>query len=80
MMTKRDFVALADTLKGLEFDTATARQAALDIVADALVARYPEFNRDVWVRYSLGECGPNGGALRQGRRQRHPQRWNHLEP
>ena len=63
-MTKKDFIALADALRkvGVESytDTATFVQC-VRLVADALAADNPRFDRDRWYRYVCGECGPNGG-------------------
>jgi hypothetical protein len=59
-VTKRDFIALADELRGL------------DIPADVLGAivrfckrRNPRFLEARWLGYLAGECGPNGAPTKR---------------
>lgn len=59
-VTKRDFIALADELRGL------------DISADVLGAivrfckgRNSRFLEALWLGYLAGECGPNGGPIKR---------------
>jgi hypothetical protein len=59
-VTKRDFIALADELRGL------------DVPADLLGAivrfckgRNPRFLEARWLGYLAGECGPNGGPIKR---------------
>jgi hypothetical protein len=69
-MTKKHFIALADKLKSLRNDTVwnshtySQFMAIVDGLADFCQAQNPEFNRERWLAYISGECGPNGGAIR----------------
>lgn len=66
-MTKKDFIALADTIRGHNYTrTLQAQKFQIDhIEALAAFCRFnnPQFNRDRWLGYIRGECGPNGGAI-----------------
>lgn len=64
-MSKRHFIALADAIRihnslfssfGERFD---ARQ--IGVLADFCKAQNSNFNRERWLAYIEGECGPNGG-------------------
>lgn len=79
-MTKQHFIALADTLKALRPDRGnryaprgvrTKGEAAfdqwqetIDALADFCASQNPHFNRDRWISYINGECGPNGGQIK----------------
>ena len=66
-MSKKDFIALADALRsekpGANWNPNKMVQWELDIkaVADVCQKSNPRFNRDRWLAYIAGECGPNGG-------------------
>ena len=79
-MTKRHFIALADTLRVLRNrlnnddrhrDTSTTSdqiaggrmmlQAVIAELADFCASQNSRFDRDRWLAYVAGECGPNGG-------------------
>ncbi len=62
MLTKKDFIGLADALKDAnlgEHDAAVVHA----IIADFCQQSNPRFNRDLWFRYLRGECGPSGGEV-----------------
>lgn len=81
-MTKKHFIALADTLKASllsiqvdatlpEYQGSGKRQwqGRLDqwrltrnMLGDFCLAQNPRFNRELWLNYIAGKCGPNGGA------------------
>ncbi len=66
MMTKKDFIALADSIRQAEVGMRMhpyflAEQ--LNILADFCASCNPRFNRERWLSYIRGECGPNGGAI-----------------
>lgn len=61
-MTKKDLIALADHIKG---NPLLFSQRAVESLADFLSRRYPNFNRDRWLDYIDGFCGPNGGAVQK---------------
>lgn len=69
MITKKDIIALADFIKAkngndygknAQFFTANAIYA----LADFLGQNNPNFNRDRFLNYVAGMCGPNGGRVK----------------
>lgn len=66
-MTKQHFIALADALRLTEpTDTAGATEyqqwkCTVAAIADVCARQNPRFNRERWLDYINGECGPNGG-------------------
>ncbi len=76
-MSKKNFIALADLVQALpmaEDQAAIEYMGAKWIRADVLKRRLadfcasqnPRFNRERWLAYIAGECGPNGGAVKGG--------------
>lgn len=70
-MTKKHFIALADALKtaNLPFQQVGVVPGLepfgpyqLEILADFCEQQNPRFNRERWISYINGECGPSGGA------------------
>jgi len=73
-MTKKHFILLADYIRAAQmrgrrpngsytaeyFSTAQLQQLAA-FCAEA----NPRFNRERWLAYIAGECGPNGGAVKK---------------
>ncbi len=71
-MTKKDFIALADAMRPLlvtDCDGAVRPSIAVtgERVRTALVAfcydQNPYFDKDRWLGYLDGTCGPNGGKV-----------------
>ena len=68
-MSKKDFIALADTMRGtyrIAKDGGTGAEKLLMgfIIGDLcqfMKSRNPAFKEDRWRAYLAGECGPNGG-------------------
>ena len=64
-MTKQHFIALADTIIASGPADRSAHGAfspsAILLLADFCAAQNPAFNRERWLAYVAGECGPNGG-------------------
>ena len=74
-MTKKHFIALADLIKGYNDPDNICRRSAqlsqaryadfneaqISALADFCQAQNPQFNRERWLSYIAGECGPNGG-------------------
>ena len=56
-MSKKHFIALADhiRLSGL------FSEKQIESLADYCQSQNPRFNRERWIAYIRGECGPNGG-------------------
>jgi hypothetical protein len=68
MMTKKDFIALADAIRAHNC-VAEAEHVFTHKQIDRLAAFChscnPRFDRVRWLGYIRGECGPNGGAIRK---------------
>jgi hypothetical protein len=70
MITKKDFIALADVLKRNSPDSESNAleveqpffDSIINDIADFCQSQNPRFNRERWIGYIKGECGPNGGA------------------
>jgi hypothetical protein len=66
-MTKKHFIALANTIiRSAPADRSAqgtfSRDAILEL-ADFCASQNPQFNRERWLAYIAGECGPNGGKV-----------------
>lgn len=65
-MTKKHFIALADSIKqsnGVKRETFTIEQ--INLLADFCSSVNPLFNRERWIAYINGECGKNGGKVKK---------------
>jgi len=68
-MTKKNFVALADVISSLTVyedsgglsNTNIDREEMIQALARFCQSQNPNFNRERWLAYIAGECGPNGG-------------------
>ena len=56
-MSKKHFIALANTVKTMQLS-----QDQIAALANFCAAQNPNFNRQRWLDYIAGHCGPNGGA------------------
>ena len=68
-MTKKNFVALADSIREhnrvAKFNGETAfTDDQLAALARFCASENPAFKRERWLSYIAGECGPNGGRAR----------------
>lgn len=69
-MSKKHFIMLADALRrerpAPHWDANKHTQWGLDVkaVADVCAQDNPRFNRERWLGYIMGECGPSGGAIK----------------
>ena len=72
-MTKKHFIALADAFRSTRHSYTASRptvdgcdQWVADMYAVARVCAdaNPRFNKQRWIGYIFGECGPNGGKLK----------------
>ena len=70
-MSKKHFIALADALRaekpGSNWDPNKMVQWELDVkaIADVCQRSNPRFNRERWMDYINGECGPSGGRIKK---------------
>ena len=55
-MSKKDFIALADALRGLTLDDET-----LAIIVAFCKRQNSAFMAERWLAYLKGDCGPSGG-------------------
>lgn len=55
-MTKKDFIALADAIRGTN-----PSKAVLDALVRFCRQQNPAFNESRWRDYLAGKCGPSGG-------------------
>lgn len=69
-MTKKHFIALADMIKAqndiIQGHTSTKfNYKQVEVLADFCAYQNPRFNRERWIAYINGECGKNGGKVKQ---------------
>lgn len=65
-MTKKHFIALANTIRestGTTGESAVFNRRQILILADFCQSQNPRFDRDRWLSYIAGKCGPNGGKV-----------------
>ena len=70
-MTKKHFIALADVISSLTVyedsdgssNTNIDREEMIQALARFCQSQNPNFNRERWLAYIAGECGPNGGKV-----------------
>jgi len=69
-MSKKDFIALADAIRS---NNSCAAQTSLykpftptqlSVLAVFCGEQNRRFNRERWLDYIAGKCGPNGGAIK----------------
>jgi hypothetical protein len=58
-MSKKDFIALADALRGKNIPL-----DVLEAIMEFCEKQNPRFMRDRWLGYLRGECGKNGGKVK----------------
>lgn len=79
-MTKKHFIALADAIrecrpirghenqsdfgKGYDYGREQQYNAMVERLEEFCVPQNHQFNRERWLAYIAGECGPNGGAIK----------------
>ena len=73
-MTKKHFIALADAIREYNRNAFKAGSNTVSplqfghtqllVLADFCAASNPRFNRERWLAYIAGECGPNGGKVK----------------
>ena len=69
-MTKRHFIALADALRASQPEGYCEAQVIeqweqdRDAIAQVCASANPRFNRQRWLDYIDGKCGPGGGAVK----------------
>jgi hypothetical protein len=65
-MTKKDFIALADTIRSHNkyYPESAFTPQQLTVLANYCRQQNSNFKTDRWLSYVAGECGPHGGAVR----------------
>lgn len=73
-MTKKHFIDLADTIREhnrqaeLPYQEVTAfTKDQIEAIAYFYKQQNYSFNRERWLAYVAGECGPNGGKIRKAK-------------
>ena len=66
-MTKKDFIALANVIRGEVYlqDCEPFTKKQIQALANFCYDQNPNFNAERWLAYIAGECGPNGGAIKK---------------
>ena len=72
-MTKKHFIELADKIRAYNASTFPSgsnvasplqfTHTQILALADFCESQNPRFNRDRWLNYVAGKCGPNGGKV-----------------
>jgi len=63
-MSKKHFIALADFLKHPEGSCEPFTPKQVEHLADFCKAQNPRFNRERFLDYVAGLCGPCGGSIK----------------
>jgi hypothetical protein len=64
-MSKKHFIELADTIRfANKFNSHCFTEEAIKELPDFCKRQNPSFNREIWLDYIAGKCGPNGGAVK----------------
>jgi hypothetical protein len=63
-VSKKHFIALADAIKTANHfpDAPVFSQQAIHDLASFCQSQSSNFNRERWLDYIAGKCGPNGGS------------------
>lgn len=63
-MSKKDFIALADDIKRSNKYGVNFTPEHVAVLADFCKGQNGNFNRERWLDYIAGKCGPSGGAVK----------------
>jgi hypothetical protein len=68
-MSKKHFIALANTIKEVRADDGATpfTDYQIEMLANFCKAQNPHFCRERFIGYINGECGPNGGAVKKAK-------------
>ena len=61
-MTKKEFIAIADAIRNDKDAVWTDKH--IHTICDFLAGQNPNFDRERWMHYVYGKCGPNGGKIK----------------
>lgn len=66
-MTKRHFIQLANVIRGYNANPLqnSFTPAQVEELADFCENQNPRFNRERWLDYIAGLCGPSGGKVKK---------------
>ena len=65
-MTNKHFIALADTIRAYGSNCSVSADKIsipVSVLADFCATQNPNFDRNRWIDYIAGNCGPNGGKV-----------------
>ena len=68
MLTKKHFIALADHIREFNKPEGASEpfsEYQIGTLADFCEEQNPQFNRQRWLDYVDGFCGPSGGKLKK---------------
>lgn len=66
MMTKKDFIHLADHISVAEMGGCEGfSNHQISYLAKFCKQNNPAFKTDRWINYIMGNCGPNGGEIKK---------------
>jgi hypothetical protein len=63
-MSKKDFIELADMIKDRFPKLGQFGPSQIGLLADFCKRQNPRFNRERWLDYLEGKCGPSGGRVK----------------
>ena len=65
-MSKKHFISLAAMIRNIEHFEPEHKfsQGQIEALADWCRLQNRNFNRERWLGYIAGECGPNGGEVK----------------
>jgi hypothetical protein len=65
-MTKKHFIALADCIRvNNKFGHEPFTEYQIVMLADFCKSQNGNFNKERWLDYIAGKCGPNGGEVKK---------------
>jgi hypothetical protein len=64
-MTKKDFIKLADYVKEFSRQGESFTPRQIVCLANFCKEQNPKFDRERWLGYIDGECGPSGGKVKK---------------
>jgi len=64
-MSKKHFIELADMIRRAKGTPAEFNEDQLSRLASFCSSQNYNFKRDRWMDYIAGECGPNGGKVKE---------------
>jgi hypothetical protein len=64
-MSKKHFIMLADFIKDAQGESTQFSPDQIMLLARFCSRTNPRFDRDRWIDYINGNCGPSGGSIKK---------------